>query len=163
MILASIMSSICWKHGVIILNYTCQIFEANKGLEKMLIFTFSTLRCFTSVSLCEPKVSYSRNNFGCFLVLIIRYFPIVKRLRLIIKILSKIWGFWPFLVYFGTKTSNSWQWLLYYHSKGHLMINMLLWGTELIKLMPLPQKFEANLYILKIRVKCHLTQKMKVT
>ena len=152
------MSSICWKHGVIISNYTCQIFEANKGLEKILIFTFSTLRSFTSVSLFESKVSYWKNNFGCFLVLISHYFLIVKRLRLIIKIWSKIWGFWPILVYFGTKTSNSWQWLLYYQSKGHLMINMLM-GDWIDKI----QKFEANLCILKIRVKCHFTQKMEVT
>ena len=56
--------SICPKHGMIILNYICQIFEANKGLEQMLIFTFSTLRCSTSVSLCVPKVYCSMKNFG---------------------------------------------------------------------------------------------------
>ena len=100
--------SICPKHGMIILNYICQIFEANKGLEIMTIFTFSTLICLTSLSLSEPKVSYLRKVFGCFSVLITHYFLIVKKLRLIIKILSKNWGFGPFLVYFGAKTSNIW-------------------------------------------------------
>ena len=55
---------ILYEYNVLISSHSCQIFEANKGLEIMTIFTIFTLKCLTSNSLCEPKVSFFRKYWS---------------------------------------------------------------------------------------------------
>ena len=86
-----------------------------------------------------------------FLVFFNNYFPIVKKLRLTIKILSKIEVFDHFDCIFSLKPQIFDSDCFIIIAKAIQTWNVLLWGSKFIKLMHIPKIFEANLCILKIQ------------